>query len=73
MWLGVADIIKFNDYYYESMTEAQRTKTSLHEIGHALGLDEFTDLESTRNVMHQGIRSTTKLGPADIGVYRKKW
>ena len=44
--------------------------TILHEIGHSLGITEM-NFESEINVMKQGIKSITKLGPYDIGVYRK--
>ncbi len=65
--------VKYNLVYFTHMTTEQRIKTILHELGHVLGLDEFTDLEDSINVMVQGIRAQTKLGPADIGVYRSKW
>ncbi len=65
--------VKFNTYYFDSMTIEQRTKTVLHELGHTLGFKEFTGIETKNNVMHQGILSLTKLGPADIAAYRAKW
>lgn len=43
------------------------------QIGHVLGLCEFTHIESTNNVMHQWSLATTKLGPADIAAYRYLW
>lgn len=71
-WI-LAMTVKYNTYYFDNMTENQRIKTVLHEFGHVLGLDEFTGKESTNNVMHQGIRELTRLGPADIAAYRYKW
>lgn len=65
--------VKYNTFYFDTMTQNQRIKTVLHEFGHVLGLDEFTGIENTNNVMHQGIRELTKLGPADIAAYRAKW
>ncbi|MCK9536365.1 MAG: hypothetical protein M0R05_02055 [Bacilli bacterium] len=65
--------VKYNTYFFNNMTQAQRIKTVLHEFGHVLGLDEFTGKESIINVMHQGIRELTILGPADIAAYRAKW
>jgi len=65
--------IKFNNFYFSSMSATERQKTIMHELGHALGLNEFTGYETTINVMVQGIRSMTNIGPADIGIYRQKW
>lgn len=56
-----------------STIPVERIKTCLYEFGHVLGLDEFTNIETTSNVMHQGIRGVTTLGSADIAVYRAKW
>ena len=70
----LAMTVEYNTYYMDNMTYNQRIKTVLHEFGHVLGLDEFTDLEDQNvNVMHQGIRDITRLGPADIAVYRCNW
>ncbi len=69
----IFDTVKYNDYYFGRMTKEQRIKTVLHEFGHVLGLEEFTKIETDVNVMHQGIRSITRLGPADIAAYRAKW
>ena len=65
--------VKYNLVFFTHMSAEQRIKTILHELGHVLGLDEFTNSEDSINVMVQGIRAQTKLGPADIGVYRSKW
>ena len=51
------------------MNSNQRIHTILHELGHALGIDEMFEYDN--NVMVQGSNSITKLGPADIGVYRE--
>lgn len=67
------DQIRFNTYHMDKWSNDDIIKTVLHELGHSLGLNEFTYLESTDNVMHQGKRKLTKLGPADIGVYRLRW
>jgi len=53
----------------------------MHEIGHSLGLNEFnTDQyrilpinEDPINVMRQGKRSFTGIGPCDRLVYLYKW
>lgn len=71
--LILAMTVKYNTYYFETMTQNERIKTVLHEFGHVLGLGEFTSLESDTNVMYQGRRELTKLGPADIAAYRAKW
>ena len=65
--------VEYNDAYFSTMSRDERIKTCLHEFGHVLGLDEFTNVETTSNVMYQGIRGVTTLGPADIAVYRAKW
>ncbi len=64
---------KYNLAYFNTMTRDERIKTILHEFGHVLGLDEFNNMESDINIMVQGIRSQTKLGPADIAAYRARW
>lgn len=51
--------IKFNDYYFAEMTAGERQKTVMHEIGHALGLDDNNTVE--KSVMRQGRRSQTEL------------
>lgn len=71
-WIFAAKV-KFNTYYLDTFTEAERIHTVLHEIGHVLGLNEFSSLETTNNVMHQGRLSLTALRPADIAVYRYLW
>lgn len=68
--------IWYNDYYFQDMVMSERLKTVMHEFGHTLGMAEFSGwdyCESYDNVMVQGIRSISKLGPADIAVYRKLW
>lgn len=65
--------VEFNDYCFSQMSEEERIKTAIHENGHVLGLGEFTDLEHGDNIMVQGVREQTTLGPADIGVYRQRW
>ncbi|MFA6866997.1 MAG: matrixin family metalloprotease [Clostridia bacterium] len=51
--------IKLNDHYYVSMSAGERQKTMMHELGHALGLDENNSV--TGSIMKQGIRSQTTL------------
>jgi len=68
-----ASTIKFNTYKMDSFTYNEQIHTCLHELGHVLKLNEFTNVESNSNVMHQGRLSLTKLGPADIAVYRYLW
>jgi hypothetical protein len=73
--------IILNDDYYLNMTQDQRIKTLLHELGHALGMNEFNISgngsllfdESTSNVMRQGIRSLTSLGSCDKYMYYWLW
>ena len=71
-WIFSATIY-LNTYYLDTVSEAERIHTILHEFGHVLGLGEFTNYESSNNVMHQGCLSLTHLGPADIGAYRYLW
>lgn len=77
----VLNTIVLDEVYYASMTEEQRIKTLLHELGHVLGMNEFNssgnddiiNSESTSNVMVQGIRSLTDLGPCDKYMYYWIW
>jgi len=65
--------VGLNNAYFPSMSATQRQKTIMHELGHCMGLYDFTATESLDNIMVQGIRSLTQFGPADLGVYRQKW
>ncbi|MDE6656638.1 MAG: hypothetical protein K2J85_06585, partial [Anaeroplasmataceae bacterium] len=74
LYLGpFSEVMKYNDFHFETMSREERIMTVLHEFGHVLGLDEFTGLETTINVMYQGKRAQTRLGPADIAAYRARW
>jgi hypothetical protein len=59
------DYIKYNTYWFNQMTDSQRKKVGLHEMGHALGLDH----SYYPNVMVQGAYSFTSLGTHDIEDY----
>lgn len=65
--------VAFNLAYFEKMTDKERLKTILHECGHVLGLNEFTNKANIDNVMVQGIRELEKLGPTDIAIFDLKW
>lgn len=59
-------IIKLNDYHYATMTADQRTKTTTHEFGHALGLDHTF---GSKDIMQQGKLSITRLSQTDKDSY----
>jgi hypothetical protein len=68
--------IQYNNYYFLNMSMAEKQKTVMHEFGHTLGFSEFCSTgycESSDNIMVQGIKPLTRLGPADIAVNRQKW
>ena len=81
------DLLRINEYYFSTRTTEEKYKTLMHELGHALGIDEMNpvttiytdgnenivDFESYSNVMVQGTRSLTELGPCDKSVYRYLW
>lgn len=71
-WIFGVDVC-FNVYKMDRISQKCRNKTSMHEVGHVLGIDEFTGKEARNNVMHQGELELEKLGPADIAIYRIKW
>lgn len=56
--------IKFNTFFFNSMNSAERQKTQMHEIGHALGLDENNNVVGS--IMRQGIREQTTLLLDDV-------
>lgn len=58
--------IKFNDYHYSGMTASQRTKTTTHEFGHALGLGHTY---GAYDIMQQGKLSITSLSATDKSSY----
>ena len=74
-------VIKFYGGYDESnnlilmenMNYLEYVKTIMHELGHVLCLDEFTNIESRVNVMHQGIRQYVQFGLADLAAYYYLW
>lgn len=62
-----AGTIKFNDYHFKGMTADQRQKTMMHELGHALGLDENNGVSNS--IMCQGKRAQTYLIQDDKNGY----
>ena len=65
--------IGLNYYLLSEYSEGEILKTVLHEFGHALGLSDFPTTESTSNVMVQGRRGASYVGPADLATYRDLW
>ena len=61
-----AGTIKFNDYKCNKMSPDQKTKTTTHEFGHALGLDHTN---GTYDIMQQGKLSITSLSNTDKSSY----
>jgi len=70
---SITNKIKLNSYHFVEMTTAERHKTIMHEIGHALGLDHMSkstnnsisEDEFVLNVMFSGKRSQSILGGCD--------
>jgi hypothetical protein len=81
------DKIRINTAKFDTMTSQERFKTLMHELGHALGIDEMNPAttsnpygnenisvtESSLNVMVQGKRALTEIGPCDRNVLRYLW
>lgn len=68
--------IYYNNAFFNQMTYSELLKSTMHEFGHTLGFNEFCTgsvCEAENNIMVQGIRELSKLGPADIYVYRHLW
>ncbi len=65
--------INFNNYYMNVFNYKEKLKTIVHEFGHCLGLDDFSQIEGSENVMLQGRREFEKFGSSDLAAYRKKW
>lgn len=65
-----ADLINFNNHWFNQMTSNQRKKTAIHEFGHAL---RFGHTSISNSVMRQGIISQTSLGAHDISDYDAQW
>lgn len=65
-----ADLINFNNHWFNQMTANQRKKTAIHELGHAL---RFGHTSISNSVMRQGIISQTTLGAHDISDYDAQW
>ena len=71
--LAVYNGVFLNDHHFQYMKKMERVKTIMHELGHILGLDEFTGKEDDINIMVQGRKSYTAFGPADLAVYYYLW
>ena len=74
-WVGLysnrsgTDQIYYNTYYMDGMTWCRRTKTVIHEMGHALGLDH----SYYPNIMAQGDVGHCTLQPHDKYDYHALW
>lgn len=62
-----AGTMKFNKYHFASMSAGERQKTMMHELGHALGLDENNSV--AESIMCQGKRSQTYIIQDDKNGY----
>lgn len=62
--------VKFNKYNFKNMSSSEKSKTVLHEFGHALGLDH---IPTSKNVMKQGQFGQTTLGSVDKSTYNCYW
>jgi hypothetical protein len=65
-YAGVLGKIEFNKFYFQDMSFAERQKTMMHEIGHALGLEHVSDSTS---IMQQGKKAQTTLSDDDKAGY----
>jgi len=65
-----ADEIEFNEVYFNVMSDGERNKTALHEMGHALNLAHTTNQFS---VMREGQISQSVLYQYDINDYNARW
>jgi len=65
-----ADLINFNNHWFNQMSADERKKTAIHELGHALRFGHTTIANS---VMRQGIIAQTSLGAHDISDYDSQW
>lgn len=65
-----ADEIEFNEVYFNTMSDGEKNKTALHEMGHALNLDHTTN---SLSVMRSGIISQSVLYQYDIDDYNDRW
>lgn len=74
-WVGLysnrsgTDQIYFNAYYLDGYTWCRRTKTVIHEMGHALGLDH----SYWPNLMAQGDVGSCTLQSHDKSDYHALW
>ena len=57
--------IKYNDFQMNMLTSSERKNVSIHEIGHALGLDHNT----SSDVMYKYVSSKTTLSTNDKASY----
>ncbi|WNY26904.1 hypothetical protein [Methanolapillus ohkumae] len=62
--------IQINTAIMSGYSSNERTKGLVHELGHALGINEIS---ISGNIMNQGRSSQTTLGQKDKDVYRCIW
>jgi hypothetical protein len=63
------DRIRFNRFFMDGFTDAQKKMAALHELGHALGLGH----SFSNNVMNPFVTSQTGLGTHDKDDYWALW
>ena len=66
VWAYSTDLLQFNSYQMNLMTNSQKINSATHELGHALWLNHSI----TNNVMYYMVTWRTTLGTQDTYDYR---
>ncbi len=64
------DVITINSYYFETLSNNAKVRVLVHELGHALGLDDTSYYDS---VMVQGISEEFEVSEKDEDLLRSLW
>ena len=70
---GQEDIIRLNNYFMNGYSTTKRRHVATHELGHALGITNFTGSTYSGQVMYAVVNSVIYLQSHDKTDYHERW